>query len=77
VKEESPYRYLGLVAGFGFSLVGTTLIGLALGLYLDGRYGTSPRYTLLLLILGIIMGGYNGYKMIEPLLRRKKSGPNK
>ncbi len=77
MRENSPYRYLAVVAGFGFTLVGTTLIGLALGLYLDSRYGTSPRYSLLLLVAGILMGGYNGYKMLEPILKEKKNGPDR
>jgi ATP synthase protein I len=46
------------------SLVIATFIGLALGLWLDRVFDTSPWLTIIFLILGIIAGFHNLYRFV-------------
>jgi ATP synthase protein I len=45
--------------------VASTFTGLAIGYYTDRWLGTSPLFTLLLLVLGIAAGFYNMYRMAK------------
>jgi ATP synthase protein I len=53
IKELAYYSSLGL------SVVLAIVIGLAIGVYLDKRFDTSPWCTLIFLILGIVAGFRN------------------
>jgi ATP synthase protein I len=53
-------------------MVAATLIGLAMGYYLDKWLETSPWFTLIFLVLGIIAGFRNIYILTERELRRQR-----
>ncbi|MFQ5662319.1 MAG: AtpZ/AtpI family protein [Terriglobia bacterium] len=55
-KGRSPWRQLGLVLGMGFTFVAAVALGLFVGLWLDGKLGTKPLFTLLLSGLGFAAG---------------------
>jgi ATP synthase protein I len=50
-----------VVSSVGLSIVIATFIGLALGLWLDEKFGTKPVLTIVFLVLGIIAGFRNYY----------------
>lgn len=52
---------MGLAASMGISIVLATVIGLALGYWLDKVFDTSPWLTLIFLVLGIVAGFRNLY----------------
>lgn len=52
-------KMLALVSTMGLSLVLATVIGLAVGYYLDKAFGTNPWLTLIFLVLGIVAGFRN------------------
>jgi ATP synthase protein I len=59
-KETRRYiRELAYFSTVGLSMALSIFIGLAIGLYLDGRWGTSPWMTLIFLVLGIVAGFRN------------------
>jgi ATP synthase protein I len=61
MKRETR-RYIKELAYFstiGLSVALAIFIGLALGVYLDGRFGTSPWLTIIFLLLGIAAGYRN------------------
>jgi ATP synthase protein I len=61
VKRETR-RYLKELAYFssiGLSMALSIFIGLAIGVYLDRRFGTTPWLTLLFLGFGILAGYRN------------------
>jgi ATP synthase protein I len=61
VKRETR-RYLKELAYFssiGLSVALSIFIGLAIGVYLDRRFGTTPWLTLLFLGFGILAGYRN------------------
>ena len=54
----------GLV-GVGFSLAFWIGGGAFLGHWLDGRFGTDPILTLVLLLLGLGLGCYDAYRRLR------------
>jgi ATP synthase protein I len=63
MKEETKkaLRLMGHASTLGIACVLATVIGLALGYWLDKVFDTSPWLTLIFLILGIIAGFRNFY----------------
>jgi F0F1-type ATP synthase assembly protein I len=51
-------RAAGLAAQFGFSVVGSHLVCVLLGQYLDHRLHTSPTFFLIGLLLGFVASIY-------------------
>lgn len=49
----------------GFVMVTPILIGIALGLWLDRQLGTAPWFVLAGLLLGLGLGGYSVFKLIN------------
>jgi ATP synthase protein I len=66
-------KSLGFLSGLGISMVAATLIGLAMGVYLDKWLGTRPWMTIIFLVLGIVAGFRNIYILTERELRRQQS----
>jgi ATP synthase protein I len=61
VKRETRryFRELAFFSSIGLSVALSIFIGLAIGVYLDGRFATSPWLTLLFLGFGILAGYRN------------------
>lgn len=57
-------------------MVAATLIGLAMGYYLDKWLETPPWFTLIFLVIGIIAGFRNIYILTERELKRQKESNN-
>ena len=51
----------------GIEMVVSTFIGLAIGIYLDGKFETAPWLTIFFLIIGIIAGFRNIFREIKKL----------
>ncbi len=64
-ETKKQFRELWYYSSLSFSIAIAILIGLAIGLWLDTRYDTSPWFTLIFLGLGIIAGFRNIYLAIE------------
>lgn len=56
----------------GLSISLPMAIGGVVGLWLDKRFHTTPNLTILLLIVGIIVGIYNFYRYIKMLSKATK-----
>jgi ATP synthase protein I len=63
MKEDTrkALKLVGLASTLGLTIVIATFIGLALGLWLDRVFNTSPWLTVIFLIVGIIAGFRNFY----------------
>lgn len=55
---------LGMMGLVGWSVTVPTLLGAALGIWLDGRYPSSHSWTLTLLILGLAVGCLNAWHWV-------------
>ena len=52
---------LGMFGLIGWSVIIPTLIGLALGLWIDATWPTRYSWTLMLLVVGVALGCYNAW----------------
>jgi ATP synthase protein I len=61
MKKETKrsLRELAYYSSLGISVALSIFIGLAVGIYLDRRFGTAPWCTLIFLVIGIIAGFRN------------------
>ena len=56
---------LGMMGLIGWSVVVPTLLGAALGLWLDQRYPGGHSWTLALLVAGLVIGCFNAWHWVE------------
>ena len=54
-----------LVGQLGFTIAASIVLGLLLGLWVDGLLGTRPLFTLLLSLVGISAASYAGYRAVS------------
>ena len=52
---------LGMMGLIGWSVVIPTLLGTALGIWLDNRRPDSHSWTLMLLVIGLVIGCWNAW----------------
>ena len=56
---------LGIMGVIGWSVVIPTLLGTALGIYLDDHYQNHHSWTLALLIAGLTLGCFNAWYWVD------------
>jgi len=56
---------LGMMGVIGWSIVIPTLLGTALGIWLDNHYPAAHSWTLAFLIAGLILGCFNAWYWID------------
>jgi ATP synthase protein I len=61
-KPESPMRTLGTVGSVGFAFVIAIALGWWLGSTLDRWMGTSPWFTFIFFVFGVIAGSLNVFR---------------
>ena len=66
-REEgrSFWSYLGLIGAVGWSVVVPMTLGVLLGLWLDRKYGSGTKWTLGLLVFGLVVGCLNAWRLIS------------
>ncbi|MEA3544375.1 MAG: AtpZ/AtpI family protein [Thermodesulfobacteriota bacterium] len=70
--KRQLYKSLGFLSSVGMSLVISILIGLAMGVYLDRWLDTSPLFTLIMLLIGVLSGFRNVYILTTRELKRQE-----
>lgn len=56
---------LGMMGLIGWSVVVPTLVGVALGIWLDNRHPGSHSWTLTLLVIGMVIGCLNAWHWVS------------
>ena len=56
---------LGMMGLIGWSVVVPTLLGAALGIWLDKRHPGSHSWTLMLLVIGLVIGCVNAWHWVS------------
>ena len=56
---------LGMMGLIGWSVVVPTLLGAALGIWLDNRHPGSHSWTLMLLVIGLVVGCVNAWHWVS------------
>jgi ATP synthase protein I len=64
------FSSMGLVTGLGLSAVGSLLLGVLLGLFLDGMLHTAPLFLIIGILLGIAAAMLGVYRMVMRELRK-------
>ena len=73
---QTAWQGLATMGSLGFTLVGCTFLGLFAGYYLDRWLKTSPWFTILLLLVGIVAGFLNIFVSVSRSPRcPKKDAP--
>jgi ATP synthase protein I len=77
MPTEEMLRPLALATQVGLMAVAPVLIGLFLGLWIDGRLQTRPLVTLSLAAFGIIVGLVGAYRLSSSLTQQLTKGSKK
>jgi len=64
-RQESFWNYLGLFGVVGWSVIIPMVIGVLLGRWMDHSFGTVYRWTLGLLIMGLVIGCLNAWRIVN------------
>lgn len=63
-KSQSIWFGLGLLGVLGWSVVLPTLLGLALGIWIDRQYPSRFSWTLMLMVGGLMLGCWNAWHWV-------------
>ena len=63
--DRSVWFGLGMSGLIGWSVVVPTLVGAALGIWVDTHYPSSYSWTLMLLLMGLIIGCLNAWHWVN------------
>ena len=63
-SKQGVWFGLGMMGLIGWSVVVPTLLGAALGIWLDNRYPGSHSWTLMLLVIGLVIGCLNAWHWV-------------
>lgn len=64
-KERPVWFGLGMFGLVGWAVAVPTLLGIALGLWIDGRWPGNISWTLNLLIIGVLIGCLNAWYWVR------------
>jgi ATP synthase protein I len=62
---KTVWSGLGMMGLVGWSVAIPTLLGAALGMWLDGQYPSTHSWTLALLIAGLCLGCFNAWHWVD------------
>jgi ATP synthase protein I len=63
-QDRGMWFGLGMMGTIGWSVAVPTLVGLAVGVWIDSRWPTSVSWTLILLVGGLLLGCVNAWLWI-------------
>ncbi len=63
--DESPWFWLGMLGLIGWSVAVPTLLGVALGLWLDDATDVGFSWTLSMLVVGLAVGVLNAWYWVR------------
>jgi len=72
MTEKPIFKQLMQASSVGINLVLSTFVGLAMGYGLDSLFHTSPWLTIIFLLLGIIAG----FRELFRMARKQDNGPD-
>lgn len=76
-EAETVWSGLGMIGMVGWGVSVPTLLGAALGIWLDRRFPGTHSWTLTLLFAGLLIGCLNAWRWInrEERITREEEGP--
>ncbi len=71
-RSKNPYKAMALMSAISAQLVGSILIGLFLGKWVDAKLGTLPLFLIIGLFLGLAAGIYSMLRLIKTFTEGNK-----
>lgn len=65
MKNRHPFQSMALMSAILSQLVGSVLVGVFIGRWIDGHFGTSPLFLIIFLLLGLAAGVYGTIRLIQ------------
>ena len=73
---KSIWFGLGMSGLIGWSVTVPTLIGAALGIWVDKHYPSRYSWTLMLLLVGLIIGCFNAWHWVDSEYKEMQEDPD-
>jgi ATP synthase protein I len=73
---KSIWFGLGMSGLIGWSVTVPTLIGAALGIWVDKHYPSTYSWTLMLLLMGLIIGCINAWRWVDSQYKEMQEDPD-
>ena len=73
---KSVWFGLGMSGLIGWSVTVPTLIGAALGIWVDKHYPSTYSWTLMLLLIGLIIGCLNAWHWVDSEYKEMQEDPD-
>lgn len=70
-SSPAPWYYLGFIGEIGFAIAVPIAGGALVGVLVDRTWSTTPKATLSLLFLGVIVSFINLFKTVETIVKNK------
>lgn len=64
-RQKNPFKAMALMSGISAQLVGSILIGIFLGKWLDEKMGTLPLFLIFGLLIGLATGIFSMLRLIR------------
>ena len=74
--KRSIWFGLGMSGLIGWSVTVPTLIGAALGIWVDKHYPSRFSWTLMLLLVGLIIGCFNAWHWVDSEYKEMQEDPD-
>jgi ATP synthase protein I len=78
-KARSIWLGLGMLGIIGWSVAVPALVGVGIGLWIDGHFPSRYSWTLMFLVIGVLGGCLNAWHWVaaeEREIRKEKENPN-
>jgi ATP synthase protein I len=72
--KKKFYKSLSVLSSIGISVVLAIVIGVLIGRWLDGLFGTAPWFFFIFLFIGIVAGFRNIFIIVSREVGKDKSG---
>jgi ATP synthase protein I len=71
-KDRAVWFGLGTFGLVGWSVAIPTVIGIALGIWIDTRWPSRFSWTLMLLFIGVVIGCFNAWYWVQQMIQRRE-----
>lgn len=68
-SQQKGYRQIALATTIPLIMLAAPAVGYFLGSYLDRLLGTSGVMMVVFLLLGVVAGGFESYKIIKEIIK--------
>ncbi len=72
-KKQLQFFGLGMATEIGYSIAVPVVLGALIGVWLDIRFQSKPKFTLSGIFTGIFLSFVNLYKIVQNITRKSKS----